>query len=42
MTSEFARRLAAAALGVVGVIHLVLAPEYFSEQAYRAGGSSRA
>ena len=28
------RRLAAAALGVVGVIHLVLAPEYLSEAAY--------
>ncbi len=28
------RRLAAAALGLVGLIHLILAPEYFSEQAY--------
>jgi hypothetical protein len=28
------RKLAAGALGVVGVIHLILAPEYFSEQAY--------
>ena len=28
------RRLAAASLGIVGLIHLILAPEYFSEQAY--------
>lgn len=34
MVTERTRRLAAAALGVVGVIHLVLSPEYLSEQAY--------
>lgn len=28
------RRIAAAALAIVGVIHLVLAPEYLDEQAY--------
>ena len=28
------RRLAAGSLGIVGLIHLILAPEYFSEQAY--------
>ena len=28
------RKLAAAALAAVGVIHLILSPEYFSEQAY--------
>ncbi len=28
------RRISAAALAVVGVIHLILAPEYFGEQAY--------
>ena len=28
------RRLAAGSLGLVGLIHLILAPEYFSEQAY--------
>jgi hypothetical protein len=28
------RQAAAGALGVVGLIHLILAPEYFSEQAY--------
>jgi hypothetical protein len=34
MTDNAIRRLSAAALGVVGAIHLILAPEYFSEQAY--------
>lgn len=34
MTSELTRKLAAGALGVVGVLHLILAPEYLSEQAY--------
>jgi hypothetical protein len=34
MTSELTRRLSAGALGVVGVIHLILAPEYLSEQLY--------
>jgi drug/metabolite transporter (DMT)-like permease len=34
MISDTLRRISAAALAVVGVIHLVLAPEYFSEQAY--------
>ena len=35
MTSEpILRRLAAAALAVVGVIHIVLSPEYLDEQAY--------
>ena len=28
------RRLAAASLGIVALIHLMLAPEYFSERAY--------
>ena len=28
------RRLAAGSLGLEGLIHLILAPEYFSEQAY--------
>ena len=28
------RRLAAGSLGLVGLIHLILSPEYFSEQAY--------
>ena len=28
------RRLAAGSLGLVGLIHLILAPEYFSEEAY--------
>ena len=34
MISDTLRRISAAALAVVGVIHLVLAPEYFQEQAY--------
>ena len=34
MTTHALRRLAAAALAAVGVIHLVLAPEYLEEQAY--------
>ena len=34
MTTPRFRTLGAAALAVVGVIHLVLAPEYFGEQAY--------
>jgi hypothetical protein len=34
MTSPIIRKLAAAALAVVGVIHLILSPEYLSEQAY--------
>jgi hypothetical protein len=34
MISDTVRRISAAALAVVGVIHLVLAPEYFEEQAY--------
>src|SRR4051794_24544994 len=35
MTSEKTiRRLGAAALAVVGVIHLILSPEYLDEQAY--------
>jgi drug/metabolite transporter (DMT)-like permease len=34
MTNPTLRRISAAALAVVGVIHLVLAPEYFGEQAY--------
>jgi hypothetical protein len=34
MISPTTRKLCAAALAVVGVIHLVLAPEYFQEQAY--------
>ena len=33
-TTTTTRRLAAASLGLVGLIHLILAPEYFSEQAY--------
>jgi hypothetical protein len=34
MTSPTTRKLAAAALAVVGIIHLVLSPEYMSEQTY--------
>jgi hypothetical protein len=34
MTSPTIRRLSAAALAAVGVIHLILSPEYLSEQAY--------
>jgi peptidoglycan/LPS O-acetylase OafA/YrhL len=34
MTSPTTRKLAAAALAAVGIIHLVLSPEYVSEQAY--------
>ena len=34
MLSSTTRKLSAAALAAVGVIHLVLSPEYFSEQAY--------
>jgi hypothetical protein len=34
MTSPTTRKLAAAALAVVGVIHLILSPEYMSEQTY--------
>ena len=34
MTSPTIRKLAAAALAVVGVIHLILSPEYLSAQAY--------
>jgi hypothetical protein len=34
MISDTLRRISAAALAVVGVIHLVLAPEYLDEQAY--------
>jgi hypothetical protein len=34
MHSSTTRTFAAAALAVVGVIHLVLSPEYLSEQAY--------
>ena len=34
MTSELTRKLAAGALGVVGVLHLILAPEYLGEQLY--------
>jgi hypothetical protein len=34
MTSSTTRKLAAAALAVVGIIHLVLSPEYLSEQTY--------
>jgi hypothetical protein len=34
MISPTIRKLAAAALAANGVIHLVLSPEYFSEQAY--------
>src|SRR5215212_9291629 len=32
--TETIRRAAAAALAVVGAIHLILSPEYFDEQAY--------
>ena len=32
--TKTSRRLAAGSLGLVGLIHLILAPEYFSEQAY--------
>jgi drug/metabolite transporter (DMT)-like permease len=34
MTTPTLRRISAAALAVVGVIHLVLAPEYLDEQTY--------
>jgi hypothetical protein len=34
MTSPITRRLAAAALAANGVIHLILSPEYLSEQPY--------
>jgi hypothetical protein len=34
MISSTTRKLAATALAAVGVIHLILAPEYLSEQAY--------
>ncbi len=34
MTTELTRKLGAGALGVVGVLHLILAPEYLSEQLY--------
>jgi hypothetical protein len=34
MTSTTTRKLAAGALGLVGLIHLILAPEYLDEQAY--------
>jgi hypothetical protein len=34
MTTSRTRRLAAGALGAVGAIHLILAPEYFEEQLY--------
>lgn len=34
MITERIRHLAAGALAAVGVIHLVLAPEYFGQQAY--------
>jgi len=34
MHSSTTRKLAAAALAAVGVIHLVLSPEYLNEQAY--------
>jgi hypothetical protein len=34
MTWTTFRRICAAALAAVGAIHLILAPEYFSEQAY--------
>ena len=34
MTSPITRKLAAAALAAVGIIHLVLSPEYLSEQTY--------
>ena len=32
--TQTTRRLAAGSLGIVGLIHLILAPEYFSEKAY--------
>jgi hypothetical protein len=34
MTSSTTRKLAAAALAVVGLVHLALSPEYLSEQTY--------
>lgn len=34
MTSPITRKLSAAALAAVGVIHLILSPEYLSEQTY--------
>jgi energy-converting hydrogenase Eha subunit C len=34
MTTQTLRRFSAAALAAVGVIHLILAPEYLDEQAY--------
>ncbi len=34
MISDTLRRISAAALAVVGVIHIALAPEYLEEQAY--------
>jgi hypothetical protein len=34
MISPTTRKLAAAALAAVGIIHLILSPEYLSEQAY--------
>jgi len=34
MPSQTARRIAAVAVALVAVIHLLLAPEYLSEQAY--------
>ena len=34
MISPTTRKLSAAALAAVGIIHLVLGPEYFSKQAY--------
>lgn len=34
MVTDTVRRLSAAALAVVGAIHLILAPEYLDEQAY--------
>jgi hypothetical protein len=34
MISPLTRKLAAGALAAVGVIHLILSPEYMSEQAY--------
>lgn len=34
MIAQTVRRLSAAALALVGVIHLALSPEYFGEQAY--------
>jgi drug/metabolite transporter (DMT)-like permease len=32
--TQTTRRLAAGSLAIVGLVHLILAPEYFSEQAY--------